>query len=260
MISGRPHVNKKTAPSTILQAIILAAGFGTRLLPLTSKNPKALIPLNDKPLLEIVLNKMLESGIRNIAVNGHHHARQMERFLKKYTSRTKALVYFSHEEKLLDTGGGIKKMIPLLHPGTAILVQNVDILTDLNLRELYDFHLASGAACTMAIQTRPTDRPLLFDEKMLFCGRGPLRTAAPVRKPKGELREFGFCGVQVIAPELFLEYPGDEFNSIDVYLRASSWDKKIIGYCVNSAYWRDLGQLSDLQQAEKDIRKGFIEI
>jgi len=258
--SMRHGHTSRTGERYILKAMVLAAGHGTRLLPLTKKCPKALIPLGDKPLLQIVLEKLIQAGIKDIAVNGHHLSAQLKKFVARYAVRSKTRIHFSHEQDLLDTGGGIKKMLQLLGSESAVLVHNVDILSDVNLRELYDFHLSSGAMCTLAVQSRPTDRPLVFDEKMQLCGRGPLRSPSLVRRPKGRLAEFGFCGIQVIAPELFLEYPGDKFNSMDVYLRAASWDKKINGYCVNSVYWRDLGQLSDLQQAEGDVRKGFVEI
>jgi N-acetyl-alpha-D-muramate 1-phosphate uridylyltransferase len=241
-----------------MTAMVLAAGFGTRLRPLTDRCPKALVQIDKKPLLQIILDKLIQSGILRIAVNGHHLSKQIATYVEKYSSNHPAEITFSQEKEILDTGGGIKNMARLLAKNLPVLVHNVDILSEINFLDLYEFHVTSSALCTLALHSGETDRPLLFDEHMLLCGRGPLRKPALVRKPHGEMREFGFCGVQIITPELFLEYPGDKFNSMDVYLRAGSWEKKIAGYDIGSNYWRDVGSQSDLYQAEQDIKKGMI--
>lgn len=246
--------------SVKIPAMVLAAGFGTRLRPLTDHCPKALIPLDNKPLLQIILDKLIESGIRHIAINGHHLAQEVAAYIQKYSFDKPAKIDFVFEEEILDTGGGIKNMARLLAKELPVLVHNVDILSNIDLKRFYSFHLSSGVLCTLAVRCGNTDRSLLLDEQMLLCGRGPMRKPLLVRRPHGELREFEFCGIQIITPALFLEYPGDKFSSIDVYLRTASWDKKIIGYDIGSSYWRDVGGQNDLYQAGKDIKKGKIKI
>ncbi|NOY59509.1 MAG: NTP transferase domain-containing protein, partial [Calditrichaeota bacterium] len=147
-----------------MKAIILAAGFGTRLLPLTKEVPKALIRLAGKPLLEIVLKKMLTSGFDEIAVNVHHHADKIQSYLDDFMQNHKAKIYVSYEPEVLDTGGGIKKMIPLLGTDEPILVHNVDIISNINLHELFEKHKHLNSDVSLAVQQRKTNRYLLFDE------------------------------------------------------------------------------------------------
>ncbi|NIA29851.1 MAG: NTP transferase domain-containing protein [Actinobacteria bacterium] len=238
-----------------MKAIILAAGFGTRLLPLTKEVPKALIRLAGKPLLEILLKKMLTSGFDEIAVNVHHHADKIQSYLDDFMQNHKARIYVSYEPEVLDTGGGIKKMIPLLGMDEPILVHNVDIISNIDLHELFEKHKRLNPDVTLVVQQRKTDRYLLFDESMQFCGRGQpdLQGKNLICLPKENVKFLAFCGIQVINPKIFINYERRKFSSIDLYIDYSKEGGSIIGAQYDDFYWRDIGKLEELNDAEKDI-------
>ncbi len=238
-----------------MKAIILAAGLGTRLMPLTETRPKALLKLAGLPLLEILINKLLHSGFTEIAVNTHHHAGQVSLFLNQYMNNNKLKLYISHEEKLLDTGGGIKKMLRFFGQKEAVLVHNVDIISNVDLKSLFAYHIKSGADTTMAIQSRKSGRPLLFDEQLHLCGRVHPQTGDYnlVIKPTSQVSQYAFCGIQVIDPAIFINYPDDRFYSIDVYLKNTARGKSIRGMILNDVYWNDIGTVDKLKTAEQDI-------
>ena len=242
-----------------MKAIILAAGAGTRLTPLTRTTPKALVKLAGAPLLEILLHKLIRSGFTDIAVNSHHFAEQVISFLNNYNKNNNLNIHISREEKLLDTGGGIKKMLQFFGEQEPVLVHNVDIISDLDLNAIYNDHQKSGADATLAVQSRKTNRPLLFDSRMLLCGRIHPKTNDYniVTKPTGQVIHYAFCGIQVIRPEIFLHYPADRFYSIDVYMKNASAGKYIRGWVNNDVYWNDIGTIKNLQTAEKDIIAGY---
>jgi NDP-sugar pyrophosphorylase family protein len=231
--------------------MILAAGLGTRLRPLTDKIPKALVPIGDTPILGIVLEKLLRSGFTHIAVNAHHHSEQVRDYLAAYKTDKNIYLDYSYEPTILDTGGGIKRMLAFFRDAeTPILVHNVDILSALNFRDLMRHHVKARAAATLVVNKRQTDRPLSFTDKMEFLGRsrGDLK--------KGDTKDFGFCGVQVIQPALFRDIDKDKFYSIDVYVNAAKEQEKIIAYDISGIYWRDIGTTDDLDLAEMDYRQG----
>lgn len=238
-----------------MRAIILAAGFGTRLLPLTKDFPKALIKVAGKPLLEILLNKMLASGFDEIAVNVHHHADKIQSYLDDFMKNHKAKIYVSYEPEILDTGGGIKKMISLIRADEPVLVHNVDIISNINLHELFEKHKRLNSDVSLAVQQRKTDRYLLFDESMQFCGRGlpDKQTKNLIRRPKGNVKFLAFCGIQVINPEIFMNYKRLKFSSIDLYIDQAQKGGDVIGILFDHFYWRDIGKLKELNAAEKDI-------
>ncbi len=237
-----------------MRAMILAAGFGTRLRPLTDKTPKALIPVAGKPLLAHVLQRLQHAGFDEIAINGHHLADQLVEFLATYAAET-LKIHLSIEAEILETGGGIKKMIPLLGSDAPILVHNVDVFSDLPLERLYEAHLRHGNRATLALQSRPTRRYLLFDESHLLCGRmaADARRCEWVRQPRGKPLPWAFNGIQVIDPLLFGNYPADKFSSIDAYLRAAGRGERIMGHQMDDCYWRDVGKWTDLQEIESDL-------
>lgn len=242
-----------------MRAMILAAGLGTRLYPLTNDTPKALIQLAGRPLLDIVLTQLIKHGFNEIAINIHHHADQVRDYLKK-RDRGDTIIHCSFEESILGTGGGIKKMVPLLGTDEPILVYNVDVLTNLDLSALYQRHLRSGVSATLAVQSRETKRYLLFDENGLLCGRVTAERPEPhfVRKPEGGISFRAFNGIHVIEPTQYLDNSEKQFSSIDFYLQLAASEKKILEYRMDQIYWRDLGRLQNLQDAEKDIKEGHI--
>jgi MurNAc alpha-1-phosphate uridylyltransferase len=241
-----------------MRAMILAAGYGTRLRPLTDKIPKALIEINGRPLIDWVLFRLLQAGFEEIAVNTHHLAEQIENHLRHRTFQG-AKIRISNETALLDTGGGIKKMIPLLGDDQPILVHNVDVLSNLDLKKFFSRNQESGAEASLAVQARQTGRYLLFDQSGQLCGREhPEKGQEMFRSPEGEIERLAFNGIQVVSPAIFLDYPEDKFSSIDAYLHCSAQNKKIVAYKMEGSYWRDMGKVNDLQVAEHDIESNKI--
>ncbi len=243
-----------------MKAMILAAGFGTRLHPLTLSLPKALVPLAGKPLLGIALERLAAAGFDQIALNVHHFSDQIRAWLALHP-HPGIRIHLSEEEEILGTGGGIKRMISLLGEDEPILVHNVDVLTSLPLRSLYRAHVKSRALATLAVQARPTKRYLVFDGRGNLCGRAGSEggEATLVRAPHGRLYYFAFNGIQVIQPALFAGQAEKEFSSVDLYLAAAR-EQSVRGWRMDAWYWRDLGKPADLEAAESEIEAGLIRI
>ncbi|MBN1465213.1 nucleotidyltransferase family protein [candidate division KSB1 bacterium] len=230
-----------------MNAMVLAAGLGTRLLPITTSLPKALVPVAGTPLLGIILHRLKAHGFTHVAVNAHHHAKQVKHFLQHFAEQNDVTLYLSQEPVLLDTGGGIRKMLDFFDKDAPILVHNVDVLTTLHYAHLMRAHIDSRAAATLVINRRQTDRPLSFSSQGDFLGR-------LTNFQENEVL-FGFCGIQVIQPFLFRRIDADRFYSIDAYEKAAQAGFLIRGYDITTCYWRDVGTPGDLQAAEKDIQQ-----
>ncbi|MDZ7315612.1 MAG: nucleotidyltransferase family protein [candidate division KSB1 bacterium] len=230
-----------------MRAMILAAGYGKRLAPLTNSIPKALVPIGGRPLLEIVLRRLESQGFTEIVVNLHYLADQVREFLDAYRPTAKASIYLSYEAELLDTGGGIKKMLDYLPGDDPVLVHNVDVLSDCPLDQvMQQFNSLPSCDALLVALDQLTDRPLCFDENMNFRGRGD-------HAPNGACRHYAFTGIQVIRPFLFREYPEVKFYSIDLYLWAAASGRTIKGLLFPGTWWRDLGTFADLAAAERDM-------
>jgi NDP-sugar pyrophosphorylase family protein len=237
-----------------MKAMILAAGFGTRLRPLTDQLPKALIPLSGMPLLQIVLENLSQIGCAEVAVNVHHYAEQIIDYLNCHSwPHMKVLV--SYEEQLLDTGGGLVRMMRLLDPQEPVLVHNVDVLTNLNMIELLQYHHQRQAMVTLVVQKRMSKRLLLFDEKMQLMGRAHGQSDLP---DDGRSCCYAFNGIQVLNPTAFQAAPPPPFSSIDHFIHLADHGQKVVGFAMDRGYWRDLGKPDDLLQAHEDIRCGKI--
>lgn len=237
-----------------MRAMVLAAGYGKRMRPLTENLPKALIPIRGMPLLAIVLKRLDRFGFTDIAVNAHYRGQQIGEFLHSFSKSFRCNLYTSYEPVCLDTGGGIKQMLEVLPGNGQVLVHNVDILSNLNLRHLMNRHQEEQNTATLVVNSRKTDRPLLFDENNLLIGRGNSLTT------QNGLNTYGFCGIQVIQPELFETVETDIFYSIDIYLSAARQGQKISASLIDGTYWRDIGTPQDLQEAIRDLDSGRFQI
>ena len=151
-----------------MKAMIFAAGLGTRLKPLTDHMPKALVPVAGKPMLEHVIEKLKASGFNEIVINVHHFGNQIIDFLKEKDNFGIQIWISDETEELLDTGGGIKKAAHFFDE--PFLVHNADILSNVNLKDLYEFHQASKNDATLLVSPRKTVRYLLFNEENRLCG------------------------------------------------------------------------------------------
>jgi len=247
-----------------MKAMILAAGLGTRLRPLTNDRPKALVEVGGRTMLEITLMRLRDAGIGEVIINVHHFGEMIVEFLKA-RGNFGMKIEISREEVLLDTGGGLKKAAWfLLESGDSaaepFLLHNVDVISNIDLRRMAQAHIESNALATLAVQKRETSRYLLFDEKLRLCGRRAGREQEPeIVRHAETLEPLAFSGIHVISPR-FLAMLTEEgvFSIIPSYLRAAAGGEEINGFRADEYYWRDLGKAEQVQQASEDLKKGVI--
>jgi NDP-sugar pyrophosphorylase family protein len=246
-----------------MKAMILAAGLGTRLRPLTNHRPKALVDVGGRTLLEITLARLRSVGVSEVVINVHHFANLMVEYLKANNNFGMRIV-LSQEDVLLDTGGGLKKAADffLESPDEPFLLHNVDVISNIDLPKMVKVHGERRALATLAVQDRETSRYLLFDEGLELCGRrlGKDATAELVRSPK-KLLALAFSGIHVISPRLLaMMSEAGIFSIITTYLRLAGAGEKILGFRADSYYWRDLGKPDNIRQAAEDLeRKVFVQ-
>ena len=178
-------------------------------------------------MLEIVLRRLEGAGVREAIINTHHCAAQIEEFVAQ-RDPNRLRITLSHEERLLDTGGGLKKAAWFFDSPEPFLVHNVDVLSDIDLLAMVDAHERAGSLVSLAAKKRPTSRPLVFDAAGNLCGRRSAAGLEIVRSGPEPLRELGFCGIQVISPQ-FLAQVTEEgaFSVITSYLRLARAGKVI---------------------------------
>ncbi|MDW3650767.1 MAG: nucleotidyltransferase family protein [Bacteroidia bacterium] len=240
-----------------MKAMIFAAGLGTRLRPLTNDRPKALVEVFGKPLLEWVILKLRENGIREVVVNVHHFADKIEAFLERKENFDIDIRISDEREFLLETGGGLKFAKDLLQGNDPILIHNADIISDLDIQAFIKSHTEQDALASLAVSERNTSRYLHFDETNQLTGWENIKTSEvrPARNPMGEIRRLAFSGIHLINPE-FLDVIIEEgkFSIIEVYLRLAA-QKKIIGYQHDSSNWFDVGKPENLPLATAYLKK-----
>jgi NDP-sugar pyrophosphorylase family protein len=243
-----------------MKAMVLAAGLGTRLRPLTNDRPKALVEIAGRTLLEITLARLRTFGIREVIVNVHHFADLVIAYLKAHDNFGMR-IEMSREEVLLDTGGGLKKagwfFLESASREEPFLLHNVDVLSTIDFMKMLQAHKANQALATLAVQGRESSRQLLFDEHQQLCGRRAGRDKTPeIARPAPHLDPLAFSGIHVISPRLFpLMKEEGIFSIIDSYLRLAASGEKIAAFCADEYYWRDLGKPADLQQAAQDLER-----
>jgi mannose-1-phosphate guanylyltransferase len=239
-----------------MKAMVLAAGLGTRLRPLTDAKPKALVELGGRTLLEITLSRLRSFGVQEVIVNVHHFADLVAAYLR--ANRGFGMrIEISREDRLLDTGGGLKKAgwFFLEDRDKPFLLHNVDVLSTVDLARMVESHRRQAALATLAVQERESTRQLLFDGNGRLCGRreaagpGGEAGAAPPRA-----KALAFSGIHVISPRLLerLSETG-AFSIIDSYLRLARAGEAIEAFRADGYYWRDLGRAADLAEAERDL-------
>lgn len=241
-----------------MKAMILAAGFGTRLKPFTNHKPKALIEINGTPMLELVVSKLIKFGIADIIINVHHFAEMICDFLKS-KDNFGINIQLSIERQILGTGGGIKKAAYFFDDGRPFLVHNVDIITNVELTEFYQEHIDKNHLVTLAVKKRNTTRYFKVDQDNLICGHidGKKNRVRIVKQPAGITQTFAFSGIHIISPQIFPHITEEGFFSIvDVYLKLIKMGYKIGVYRMDDCYWRDLGRIENVREVEADIKNG----
>jgi NDP-sugar pyrophosphorylase family protein len=241
-----------------MKAMILAAGLGTRLRPLTNQRPKALVELGGRTALEITLIRLRDFGIREVIINVHHLAEQIEAYLKS-NKNFGLRIEISREAVLLETGGGLKKAAYFLADPAGgdepFLLHNVDVISNIDFAAMLKLHREKKALATLAVQHRPTSRYLLFDESLELCGRQAGDNARPeVVRPVLRTEALAFSGIHIISAR-FVPMMTEQgaFSIIDSYLRIAGQGEKIVGFRADKYYWRDLGKPEQVAQAAKDL-------
>ena len=248
-----------------MQAMIFAAGLGTRLKPLTDTMPKALVRVGGEPLIKRVIENLARAGVDRIVVNVHHFAGQIIDYLKENNNFGLDIRISDETSGLLETGGGIKKAAPLFAPDAPILIHNVDILSNVDLKKFYiaasvreerRVKSEAGVDAVLLVSWRKTKRYLLFDDDMRLVGwtnieTGEVRSPYPELNPK-ECRMYAFAGIHAISPRLLkmMDSFPDRFGIIDFYLKACA-THNIIGYAKDDLKLMDIGKLDTLVQAEE---------
>ena len=237
--------------------MIFAAGLGTRLRPLTNTMPKALVKVNGMPLLEIIIRRLKWFGFNRIIINVHHFPKQIIQFLEEKQYFNTEIAVSDETDLLLDTGGGITKAAWFFDNNEPFLVHNVDILCDLNLADLYDFHRQNKSLATLAVKTREASRVFLFNEKMELCGWKNRQTKDTIisKGREKDLTAIPFSGIHVISPEIFDKITETGvFSIVDVYLRLAK-KHRIIAYPHEKYRWMDVGRPEQLEKAPEVLEK-----
>jgi NDP-sugar pyrophosphorylase family protein len=244
-----------------MKAMVLAAGLGTRLRPITDNRPKALVEIAGRTLLEITLSRLRSFGIGEVIINVHHFADMILEYLKT-NDNFGMRIEISREEVLLDTGGGLKKAAHFFldHSSTfeePFILHNVDVISTIDLRRMVQFHAENLALATLAVQDRETARYLLFDEQLQLCGRqsGRDQETELVRSSQ-QVQPLAFSGIHVISPRLFAMMNEEGiFSIITSYLRLAAQGEKILAFRADEYYWRDLGTPENVTQAAQDLKQ-----
>ena len=244
-----------------MKAMILAAGLGTRLRPLTNDRPKALVEVAGRTMLERTLTRLRDFGIRDVIVNVHHFAGKVAEYLA-LNGNFGMRIEVSREEDLLDTGGGLKKAAWFFLDDPAIreepfLLHNVDVLSTVDLGRMFEFHAKQGALATLAVQNRETSRYLLFDEHAQLCGRRAGRDGhEEIVRPSKESLALAFSGIHVISPRLLrMMNRNGAFSIIDTYLQLSSQAESVVAFRADEYQWRDLGTPESVALAAREIEQ-----
>ncbi|MCX7986587.1 MAG: sugar phosphate nucleotidyltransferase [Bacteroidales bacterium] len=242
-----------------MKAMIFAAGKGTRLHPITHNLPKALVPFNGTPLLELLILKCLKYSITDIVINIHHHGEQIVEFLEKKRYFGINIQISDERSLLLDTGGGLKKATPFLHGNDPILIHNVDIVSDLDFNELLNKHQAAKALATLAVMERSSNRRFLVNSQHLVCGWENVATGEQkIVKNFGELLiPASYCGIAIIESH-FLDLIKQEgiFSLTDTILDLAA------NYPIQTVFfpkikWADVGTPEKLKEAEELFKQIF---
>jgi NDP-sugar pyrophosphorylase family protein len=244
-----------------MKAMILAAGLGTRLRPLTDNRPKALMEVAGRTILEITLSRLRAFDIHEVIINVHHLADMILDYLKT-NDNFGMHIDVSREQVLLDTGGGLKKAAYFFLEDSnglerPFILHNVDVISTIDLQRMVQFHTEHQALITLAVQDRETSRYLLFDEQLQLCGRrfGNDQENESARSLQ-QVQPLAFSGIHVISPRLFaLMIEEGVFSIIDSYLRLAASGEKILAFRADEYYWRDLGRPDNLIQATQDMKQ-----
>ena len=233
------------------QAMILAAGLGTRLKPFTDKHPKALAQINGKSLLQRNIEYLQSFGIGKVVVNTHHFAPQMEEAIVN-NKGWGSTVTISYEETVLETGGGLQNAALYFKKDEDFVLMNADVLTNLPLDEMMSQHKKNKSLATLAVQNRSTSRYLLFNDANELCGWRNVKTGeVKIANPAKHFHEKAFSGLHIINPKIFglMDSFAGKFSIIDVYLKLAETET-IQGFSHDDYLFVDVGKPESIALAE----------
>jgi NDP-sugar pyrophosphorylase family protein len=238
-----------------MKAMIFSAGLGTRFKPWTDDHPKALAPVNGKTLLQRNVEYLAQNGITDLVVNVHHFAGQVEDAIKENNGWGSRISISDERKELLDTGGGLLHARHFFEKEDIFITCNVDILTDLEIRPMIDFHRQKGSLISFAVSQRKTSRYLLFDETSRLCGWRNTKTGdEKITRGNDVLRQKAYSCVAVFDRRVFELIPfTGKFSLIDLYL-ALAGDHPIFGYEHDGEKWVDVGRPESVAIAEQLFR------
>ena len=226
------------------KAMILAAGLGTRLRPITDTIPKALVKVDGHTLLEGAIRHLANYGVKEIIINVYHFADQIIQYLDQNINFGLNITISDEKDQLLDTGGGLKRSSRFFAGREPFFVRNVDIISDLDLTSMMEYHLQSHALATLAVRKRETSRYFLFNPDHRLCGWTNLKTGEKSLsfESSRNLEMMAFSGIQILNPEIFdLITEEGKFSLTTLYLRLAK-DHTIMGFIDNGSVWRDVGK------------------
>lgn len=235
-----------------MKAMILAAGLGTRLKPFTDNHPKALAEVNRKSLLQRNIEYLKSFGVTDIIVNAHHFASQILETINKNNGWGTKITISDETDEVLETGGGLKKAAWFFQDSDEpFVLLNVDILTDIDLKKLLEYHNSKKALATLAVSNRETSRYFLFDENNILSGWENIKTnQIIITRPNSNLSRRAFSGLHIISPEIFKDITQTgKFSMVDVYLELSK-TQIIKGFDQGDCKFIDVGKPESIAQAE----------
>jgi len=243
-----------------MNALILAAGLGTRLGPFTADRPKALVEVQGRTMLEHQLHHLSQAGFDRFVINIHHFADKVEQYLKENRNFGLDITLSDESNLLLDTGGGIRQAMHLLQDDAPLLVHNVDIFSNTDLKKLYDTHIKSGADATLLTARRNTSRYLYFNNSGALCGWSNEKTGQ-VRSPlsdfdKRNYTPYAFQGIHVISKSilpLLDAIPEQRFGITDFYVsNAGNLNLQMVE--CDPSQWVDAGKPETLSKAAQIVK------
>ncbi len=239
-----------------MKAVILAAGFGTRLRPLTDEMPKPLLPVGGRPMIEYNLLLLKKYGVKEVVINLHHFG---EKIIKQLGSGTHLglSISYSQEKEILGTGGGIKKAATTLGDDTFIVI-NGDILMDIDLDKVLSFHRSNKSQATMVL--RETDQLKTFGAVEIDACNQIQNILGKIKTEEMQTRKFMFTGLHIIEPAVLDYIPGHVYYSIiETYLEMIAAKENLFGY-ITKGYWNDLGQIDRYEQVNQALESGQLQL
>jgi len=235
-----------------MKAMILAAGKGTRLKPLTDNTPKALVKVNGTPMLEIIIKKLMRTGVNELIINVHYLSNQIIEFLTSNNNFGLQITISNESNELLDTGGGLKKASHFFNNNKPFILYNTDIISNINLQEMLDEHIKHKALVTLAVRNRKSSRYFLFNKNLKLSGWKNTKTSEEIiTKKNNNLTCLAFSGIHILDPKIFKLMPNiNKFSIVDTYLKLSK-NYRIHAYDHSQDYWFDVGDITKLNQTQE---------